>query len=281
MQLSDRSRQSLIFGGLFVILGLGFLLASEGLLSFGGSLIWPVILISIGLNEILGRSGRRQLERARSRQLATAEERVRIARELHDIVAHSVSVMTVQIAAARRVASKDPAAADQALGWAEHTGRQSLDELRRIVNVLRSRSGDEDGSTVPIVPLPGLAEIPALIDGMRAAGLNVTFRMEGEAQDVTPTVGLTAYRVMQEALTNVLRHAPAAKAQALLSYDDDEIEVRVIDDGAGVQDRGEPTNLGHGILGMRERLAAVGGEITVGPNNGGWIVHAAIPVEGK
>src|SRR3989337_834746 len=115
MRVSDRSRASLVFGGLFVLIGVGFLLASEGFLSFRASFIWPLILIAIGLNELLGRSSRQRIERARSRQLATAEERVRIARELHDIVAHSVSVMTVQIAAARRVFHKQPLEAEQTL----------------------------------------------------------------------------------------------------------------------------------------------------------------------
>lgn len=276
MQVSDRSRSSLVFGGLFVLIGLGFLLASEGFLTFRAGFIWPLILIAIGLNELLGRSSRQRIERARSRQLATAEERVRIARELHDIVAHSVSVMTVQIAAARRVSSKDPDAAENALASAEETGRQSLDELRRIVNVLRSGGSPED-EAAPSEPLPGLANIPALVNGMRDAGVDVTMKVEGEIPEVSPSVGLAAYRVMQEALTNVLRHAPKAKVQALLSYDPDEIEVQVLDDGAGVDEERVPS-IGHGIVGMRERVAAAGGRVDVGPSNGGWMVHAFLPL---
>ncbi len=279
MQVSDRSRASLVYGGLFIFIGIGFLLASEGIVSFRTSFIWPLILIAIGLNYLLGRSTRERMERVRSRQLATAEERVRIARELHDIVAHSVSVMTVQIAAARRVASKDPAAAETALASAEDTGRQSLDELRRIVNVLRA-GGSAAYEPAPSEPLPGLTNIPKLVNGMREANLDVTLTLEGEAPEVSPSVGLAAYRVMQEALTNVLRHAPKANVKALVSYDPDEIELQIVDDGEGVDEERTPS-VGHGIVGMRERVAAVGGRVDVGPDNGGWMVHAFIPISGR
>lgn len=279
MQVSERSRASLVYGGLFVLIGFGFLLASEGIVSFRTSFIWPLVLIAIGLNYLLGRSTRERIERARSRQLATAEERVRIARELHDIVAHSVSVMTVQIAAARRVASKDPVAAETALASAEDTGRQSLDELRRIVNVLRA-GGSAEYEPAPSEPLPGLANIPQLVSGMREANLDVTLTVEGKPPDVSPSVGLAAYRVMQEALTNVLRHAPKAKVKALVSYDPDEIELQILDDGEGV-DEERPPSVGHGIVGMRERVAAVGGRVDVGPDNGGWMVHSFIPLSGR
>lgn len=279
MQVSERSRASLVYGGLFILIGVGFLLAAEGIVSFRSSFIWPLILIAIGLNYLLGRSTRERMERVRSRQLATAEERVRIARELHDIVAHSVSVMTVQIAAARRVASKDPAAAETALASAEDTGRQSLDELRRIVNVLRA-GGSAEYEPAPSEPLPGLVNIPQLVNGMREANLDVTLTVEGEPPEVSPSVGLAAYRVMQEALTNVLRHAPRAKVKALVSYDPDEIELQIVDDGEGVDEEKTPS-VGHGIVGMRERVAAVGGRVDVGPDNGGWKVHAFIPLSGR
>jgi signal transduction histidine kinase len=302
-------RPSRVLAGVFFTLtGLGFLLESLGLWKVDLVYLWPVLLIGIGVSFLLGKARTRKIEEDRTATLAVAEERVRIARELHDIVAHGVSLMTIQIAAARRVAKTKPEAADEALAAAEQAGRQSLAELRSLLAVLRSAdatlgsvsrpdgasaaagsswafpfddSGEgRDDERAPTSPLPRLSDIPGLIDNLRAAGLDVSLEVTGEPPaQVPPGVELASYRVVQESLTNVVRHAPGARVVVDLDYAPDGIDIVVDDDGAGLMAvKAAPT--GHGLLGMRERVAAGGGTLEVGPRTTGpgWRVHARFPM---
>lgn len=290
-------RPSRVLAGVFFTLaGVGFLLESVGVWQVDLVYLWPVLLIGIGVSFLLGKARTRRIEEDRSATLAVAEERVRIARELHDIVAHGVSLMTIQIAAARRVAATKPESADQALAAAEQAGRQSLAELRSLLAVLRSadaslgaasgaRPDGPSGTTVddeaaPTAPLPRLADIPGLVDNLRTAGLDVALEVTGAVPDhVPPGVELAAYRVVQESLTNVVRHAPSARVVVDLDYAPDGIDIVVDDDGAGLMAvRSAPS--GHGLMGMRERVAAGSGTLEVGPRSSGpgWRVHARFPV---
>ena len=283
---------------MFAALGVGFLLEETGLWTVDLVYVWPLMLIAIGVAFLLGRARRIQFEEDRSAKLAVAEERVRIARELHDIVAHGVSLMTIQIAAARRVATKQPEAADQALAAAEAAGRQSLAELRSLLAVLRSadvslgevrhdRASDGTGldgthvagdEAAPTAPLPRLTDIPDLVSNLRSAGLDVDLEEEGLIPMTSQAAELTAYRVVQESLTNVVRHAPGARVRVRMSYEPDTIAVVVEDNGAGVMQT--KAHEGHGLVGMRERVGAVGGRVAAGPRRDapGWRVEANIPV---
>ena len=294
-------RPSRVLAGVFFTLtGVGFLLESLGVWMLDLVYLWPVLLVGIGVAFILGRARTRRIEEGRSATLAVAEERVRIARELHDIVAHGVSLMTIQIAAARRVARSKPEAADQALAAAEQAGRQSLTELRSLLAVLRSADDslgaasrpDGSGAYVPVstpphpsesaaptAPLPKLADISGLVDNLRAAGLDVEVEVTGRAPEpVAPGIELACYRIVQESLTNVVRHAPGARVVVDLDYETDAIDIVIDDDGAGLMAL-RPATGGHGIVGMRERVAASGGTLEVGPRSTGpgWRVHARFP----
>lgn len=218
------------------------------------------------------------LERSRAEEsrAAVATERARIARELHDVVAHSMSVMVVQAGAARRVIAHDQDGAVEALASIEGVGRRALDELRRSLGVLRDEGGDSFGTT----PLPSVADLDHLVTQTSEAGLDVDFTIEGEPRPVPAGVGLSAYRIVQEALTNALRHAGPATATVRLRYGPEDIELEVRDDGRGAAsalDGGGPA--GHGLLGMRERVQLFDGELRVGDRpGGGFGVWARIPV---
>jgi signal transduction histidine kinase len=213
----------------------------------------------------------------RKAQAALAEERARIARELHDVVAHSVSVMTVQAGAARMMLTSDPARALAPLLAVEETGRQALDELRRLLGVLRP-----DDHDFGLAPQPGLENLPDLVESLRGTGMAVELGIGGEARPVPPGVGLAAYRIVQEALTNALKHSAAEHVRVLVDYTADELRIAVCDDGRGPSrtrsDRGQP--LGHGLAGMRERAALYGGELRVGPGEaGGYTVRVNLPIK--
>jgi signal transduction histidine kinase len=205
---------------------------------------------------------------------AVAEEQARIARELHDVIAHNVSVMVVQASAARDVFDDRPDRAREALGSIESTGRAAMAELRRLIGGVRS-SGDDE-----VAPQPGLDRIHALVDQVQAAGLHVALTIEGTPRPLPAGVDLSAYRIVQEALTNVLRHARATRADVRLRYGDGAITVEVRDDGVG-----PPAALnghGHGLVGMRERVALLRGEIELGAApDGGFRVHAQLPLEAR
>ncbi|WP_203856791.1 sensor histidine kinase [Plantactinospora mayteni] len=205
---------------------------------------------------------------------AVADERRRIARELHDVVAHHVSVMGVLATGARRVLSRDPAATDGALGTIEETSRTTLRELRRLLDVLRT----DAEPAAELSPQPGLAGIEALVEQVREAGLPVTLRVDGTPGPLDPGVALTVFRIVQEALTNTLKHAGAATAQVRLSFGVYWLIVEVADTGRGPAP--ESGRLGHGLVGMRERMALYGGTLRTGPRpGGGYRVYAKMPME--
>ena len=202
------------------------------------------------------------------------EERLRIARELHDVVAHSMSVVAVHAGSGRMVAKEDPAAAERALGTIEATTRSALGEMRRLLGVLRG--GDGDGAAT-LEPSPGLADLDALVEDVGRSGAHVELRVQGERTVVPPGVDLSAYRVVQEALTNVIKHAGPARAVVEVRYTDTDVTVDVTDDGRG----GPATTArgGHGLVGMRERVAVHGGALDAGPRErGGFHVSARFPL---
>jgi signal transduction histidine kinase len=215
---------------------------------------------------------REQQERARH---AAAEERNRIARELHDVVAHSVSVMVIQTQAARRVAECDREAAGDALSSVQSCGRDALMEMRRMIGVLRH--GDEElaGATAP-----ALSQLGALVARARAAGLPVELQIDGEARDLSPGLDLVAFRVVQEALTNAIKHAGPARALVRVTFTTGALELEISDTGRGpALADGDTDTRGHGLVGMRERLVLYGGELQTGrARGGGFKVRARIPL---
>ena len=216
------------------------------------------------------------LERAREgeAQAAVQEERARIARELHDVVAHDVSVMVVQAAAAKRIVEREPDRAEEAIVSIEGTGREALAEMRRLLGVLRR--GDED---LALAPQPSLSRVDALLARTRAAGLDVALERSGDDAPLPAGVDLAAYRVVQEALANVVRHAGAEHATVRLTYDPRAVVVEVVDDGRGAANGGGKA--GHGLIGLRERVDLYGGDFEAGPRaEGGFGVRARLPVAG-
>jgi signal transduction histidine kinase len=211
-------------------------------------------------------------EQAAEARRAVAEERTRIARELHDVVAHRVSLMTVQAGAAKTIAADDPEGASQAMHAVEKAGRQALDELRHLLGVLRPEADGE-----ALAPQPGLAEVPRLVDQFRAAGLEVSLTMDGTQTDLPARVDLSAYRIVQEALTNALKHAgPGARTEVRLHTDNRGVGIEVLDDGRGTTIL---TGSGHGIVGMRERALLLGGRLDASPRpGGGFHVVAHLPL---
>jgi signal transduction histidine kinase len=206
---------------------------------------------------------------------AVASERATIARELHDVVSHAISVSVLQARGARRMLGTDDGSVREALDAIEHTNAQALGDMRRLLAVLRDTEGDPTTA-----PQPSLARLDSLLDDVRRSGLQVQLDATGGHRDVPPGVDLSAYRIVQEALTNVLKHAGPASAVVRLDYGKDALGVTVIDDGAGRRTKGESRELngGHGLIGIRERVAVVGGEVSAGPaQGGGFEVTARLP----
>ena len=205
---------------------------------------------------------------------AVTEERLRIARELHDVVAHSMSVVAVHAGTGRMVAAADPAAAERALATIEETTRSALAEMRQLLGVLRSGDGVEPAA---LVPAPGLGDLDSLVAEVGRSGVDVELRVHGDRPAVPPGVDLSAYRVVQEALTNVLKHAGPARAVVDVRYTETCVTVEVTDDGRGSAAPASPG--GHGLAGMRERVAVHGGELDAGPlEAGGFRVAARFPL---
>ncbi len=203
------------------------------------------------------------------------EERLRIARELHDITAHSLSIVAVQSAAAAHVIETNPDEAKRALVAIRETSRSALAELRSMLGVLRG-AGEP---AAPLAPTPGLARLGELVEPLTDAGLAVDVRFERDIADLPPFVDASAFRIVQEALTNVLRHAGSASVTVGVTGDDKTIVLDVVDDGASIA---SPAEEGHGIAGMRERAAALGGTFSAGPlPERGWRVHAELPLQGR
>ncbi|CAN5590813.1 histidine kinase [soil metagenome] len=217
-----------------------------------------------------------QAERERA---AVTQERDRIARELHDIIAHSVSVMTIQAGAVEEVLDRDPHKARQAAASIRRTGRQAQLDLRRLLGLLR----EQDGGVQPLTPQPGLADLEHLLDSVRRSGVDVRLTVDGTPRTLPAAVDLSAFRVVQEALTNTLKHARASAASVGVRYGTDAVDIEVIDDGVpGAGGNGGPGAGGHGLAGMRERVALYGGELDFGhAPAGGFRVHALLPVDGE
>lgn len=225
-------------------------------------------LLACELRGHIDELSRRQRERARR---VAAEERVRIARELHDVVAHNVSVMVVQTQAARRVATVDLAVAGTALQAVSDCGREALVDMRRMVGVLHR--DDLELAT------PGLVHLPSLLERVGASGLRVDLDLRGAPRPLPAAVDLAAYRLAQEALTNVLKHAGATTASITVVHTPEAVELQIRDDGYGPQE-GQPS--GHGLIGMRERIALYGGEMHAGGlSGGGFEVTARIPIDAE
>jgi signal transduction histidine kinase len=212
-----------------------------------------------------------ELEREEQARLAVTEERARIARELHDVVGHSVSVMTVQAAAVRRLLEPDQDREREALLVVEQTGREALAEMRRMVGVLRRPE-----EAPALAPQPSLEHLDKLVAHTRETGLPVELRVEGMPAQLPAALDTTAYRIVQEALTNAVKHANASRAEVVVRYRNGTVELIVSDDGDGDGDGG---GSGHGLVGMRERVSVYGGELEAGPQaGGGFRLRATLPV---
>jgi signal transduction histidine kinase len=216
-----------------------------------------------------------ELEREEQARAAVFEERARIARELHDAVAHSVSVMVLQAGGVRRLLGNDPSREREreALAGVEETGRQAVQELHRMLGILRK---NDDGAA--LAPSPSLRRVAELVEQVRSAGLDASLSVSGEPMDLAPGVDMSAYRIVQEALTNALRYAPGAAVGVTVTYGRD-LELEVRDDGARTNGRAPTKGSGHGIVGMRERAALFGGSLEAGPvPGGGFLVRARLPL---
>ena len=211
-----------------------------------------------------------ELERERAEHAAIAEERGRIARELHDVVAHGISVIAIQADAAEAALDRDPELARAPLRTIRRSAKSSLEEMRHLLGMLR-----EDGDGGELAPQPGLGELDALIEHAHAAGVDVAVEVEGTPREVAAGLDLSAYRIVQEALTNVRRHARGASTRVRMTWADDALTIEVRDRGPGGHVNGSG---GHGILGMRERARLHGGELHAGPTDEGFAVRARLPL---
>jgi signal transduction histidine kinase len=240
---------------------------------FVGRVIRGQVLLARELSE---KAERAERERDLGEARAIADERRRVARELHDVLAHDLSVMVVQASAARRIADRHPEQATEAARLIERTGREALAELRHLFGAVRRGEGEELGA-------PGLAGVDRLAERARHAGLPVELRIEGDRRELPPGVDLAAYRVIQEALTNSLKHAGSARADVLVRYSPAMLTLEITDDGVGPN--GSESDVapggGHGLVGMRERVALYGGELDTGRRRGGgFAVRARLPLNG-
>jgi signal transduction histidine kinase len=252
----------------------------------GGHSPRPAAWLAFAIAWLVGRDMRRrrgrvadlesraqQLEREREEraQLAVSEERARIARELHDIVAHGVSVIVAQARAGPHL-TDDPERANTVFRAIESSGREALVELRRLLGILRS-----EDQQLAIGPQPGLTSLTSLVEQVRASGLPVELRVEGEPIHLPAGIDLSAYRIVQEALTNVVKHAHATSAEVKVRYRPDALELAIIDDGRGAAP--STNGAGHGLIGMRERVALYGGKLDAGRRDGGgYSVRARLPL---
>ena len=268
-------------GGTFIALMALYILGDIALWPFGGggskagffllvsSIV--IVLVRLGIRSRDRRADLAEREREVAAREAVVEERARIARELHDAIAHNVSMMVVQAGAERRVLDESQESTRDVLETVEEIGRNALTEMRRLVGMLRT--DDED----PLAPQPGLGDLPTLVGQVREAGLPVELRVEGEPRALPVGLELSAYRIVQEALTNALKHAGEARAGVVVRYRDDSLELEVVDDGAGAH--AEIASGGHGLVGMRERVALYGGRFEAGRRPaGGFTVRVLLPI---
>jgi signal transduction histidine kinase len=279
----------------FVIwaLACGAVVVISGLPVWGSPLFWAELVRSTALLavaaalgdatrnrrayivEVVQRASEAERTREEEARRRVDEERLRIARELHDVTAHSLSIVAVQSGVALHVLDTDPEAARSALVAIRETSRGSLQELRAMLGVLRASGDTREG--VPLAPTPGLARIEDLVRPLRDAGLSVDVAAPEGGEPLAAMVDASAYRIIQEALTNVLRHAGPAHVVVTIARDEEELLLEVVDDGPAA--RTSPSAEGHGIAGMRERALALGGTFSVGPRpEGGWRVAATLPL---
>jgi signal transduction histidine kinase len=264
-------------------LGLGSLIAGFLVASYGpkgspqNTVVFAVVTLVVILlvRRVLGDRERRAELAERERDLAAreavVEERARIARELHDAIAHSVSMIVVQAGAERRVLDGTSGSTKEVLGTIERIGRSALTEMRRLVGMLRSEAGDS------LAPQPGLDDLPALIAQVRESGLLVELQVEGDRRELPVGIELSAYRIVQEALTNALKHAGEAQAIVHVRYGRDSLELEIVDDGLGAAT--SVASGGQGLVGMRERVALYGGRLDAGLRpSGGFAVRVLLPI---
>lgn len=223
------------------------------------------------MNVLQLRAEKAERERERRGEEAARDERARIARELHDVIAHSVSVMVVQAGAAEEVLRQAPERALEPIRAVQDTGRAALAEMARLLGMLR-----RDGEELGLAPQPGIDDLEALAEQTRQAGLPVELRFVGDPRPLPLGVDLSAYRIIQEALTNTRKHAGQARAAVTVSYQTNALELEVTDDGTADNGRGG----GYGLVGMRERVSLFGGDLEAGPRtSGGFRIHARLPVQ--
>ena len=278
------SERSKAVAGLVVVEGIALVVGHNDPTQQPGDYVWLAILFAVAwtvgfglggkfreVDEAKEQAARAEREREERARLAVADERARIARELHDVVGHSVSVMTVQASAVRRLLEPDQEKEREALLVVERTGREALAEMRRMVGVLRRPE-----EAPALAPQPSLEQLDRLVEQAREAGLPVELRVEGAPLQLAAGVDLTAYRLDQEGLTNALKHARAGHAEVLVRYSDGHVELTVSDDGTG---DGGGDKGGHGLVGMRERVSVYGGELEAGPRReGGYRLRAKLPI---
>jgi signal transduction histidine kinase len=282
----DRTRALLAAGVLeigVVLASLRFALPGESLVSslvFLTGMVTAAMFIGMTLRtrraylaSLVDRAARLEIERDHQAQLAATRERTRIARDMHDIVAHSLSVIIALADGASLTNAQDSAAATEAMRTVSATGRQSMAEMRRLLGVLR-----DDGEPSGRAPQPGLAQVPQLVDRLRKVGPRVDLVVAGEPQHLPPTEDATAYRIVQESLTNVVKHAIEATVVSLtLDWRGDGLRIDIVDDGRSCHEKPPPD--GHGLTGMSERVAMFAGQFAAGPiEAGGWRVTARLPI---
>jgi signal transduction histidine kinase len=265
-----------------VVLGRGHVVDLVTALWFAGWLVASLVLgeTTRSRRAYLEEVEQRALEAERGREdearRRAGEERVRIARELHDILAHRISMISVQSGVGAHLLDRDPDQARRALIAVNQASKEALQELRATLGLLRQVDGPE-----PRSPAPGLAQLEGVMASITAAGVEVRLDVSGQPRDLPTGVDLAAYRIIQESLTNVIRHARAATARIAIAYGRADIVIQIEDDGRGAHEDEPPANGGNGLLGMRERATALGGELEAGPlASGGFRVRARLPLDG-
>jgi signal transduction histidine kinase len=273
------STRGFVLGMALLVLSFGFTLAAPEGPAADSVVLFALVTVIVMLlvRRVVGDRDRRvqlaERERDVAAREAVVEERARIARELHDAIAHNVSTMVVQAGAERRLLNGSDGSTREVLETIEHVGRGALTEMRRLVGMLRSENGD------PLAPQPGLDDLATLATQVREAGLPVELFVEGERRELSVGIELSAYRIVQEALTNALKHAGDARATVHVRYRDDSLELEIADDGASGADAAALASGGHGLVGMRERVALYGGRFDAGRSpSGGFRVRALLPI---